>query len=65
MATLKKIESLGQEMNWMLRVGGGFIVFGLVLMGYGFWKWRAIQLKQDRVLEMELKKYGVPKRDSA
>jgi hypothetical protein len=58
MATMKKIMSLEQEMNWMLWVGGGTVVFGFFLMGYGFLNWRSIQLKQDKVLEMELKKYG-------
>ena len=36
MATLKKTVSLEQEMNWMLWVGGGTVVFGLILIGYGF-----------------------------
>ena len=58
MATLNKTISLRQEMNWMLLVSGGTAVFGLILLGYGFWNWRTIQLKQDRVLEMELKKHG-------
>lgn len=58
MATLKKTMSLERELNQMLWVAGGFIVFGLFLMVYGFWNWRTIQLKQDKLLEMELKKYG-------
>lgn len=58
MASAKKTMSLEQELNRMLWVADGTIVFGLFLMGYGFWNWRTIQLKQDRVLEMELKKYG-------
>jgi hypothetical protein len=51
MARAKKTMSLEQEMNWMLSVGGGTVA-------YGFFNWRSIQLKQDKVLEMELKKYG-------
>jgi len=55
-ARFGKIVSLQQEMIWMLWVAGGSIAFGLLLMGYGFWNWRAIQLKQDTLLEMQLKK---------
>src|SRR5947209_1014418 len=58
-ARFGKIVSLQQEMIWMLWVAGGSIAFGLLLMGYGFWNWRAIQLKQDTLLRDAIKEVAV------
>jgi len=50
----EKLESAKYDFSIIRMVTGTVALIGILLGWYGFWNWRAIQLKQDRLLDLEV-----------
>ena len=50
----EKLASASYDFIIFIQGAGIFALIGIVVAGYGFWNWRAIQLMQDRLLQLEL-----------
>ena len=55
-SNLAKVTAHRETLIMVSWIAGAAAALGLLLAFYGFWNWRIIQLKLDKLLDMELSK---------